>query len=350
MKRVRVLIVEDSAVVREHLRRIISSDPRLDVAGLAVDGEEAVRLVEQLEPDVISMDIQLPGIQGFEATRQIMSRRPTPIVVVSGMANREMNLSMQALRCGALAVVEKPVSATHESYQALAARLCTQLVIMSEVKVVRQRDLSTSRTEEVYRSSKPIPSSRYMMLGLVASTGGPNAIVQVLNGLGAGFPLPVALVQHMTPGFVGGFAEWLESVTPFRVVVLHGRMTLEPGTVWVAPSGSHLVVDGRSAFLNDGPPVGSHRPSGNVLFSSMARSLGSGGIGVLLTGMGDDGAVGLRELRESGGFTIAEAESTAVVYGMPAAAVNIGAAREVLPLGDVATRILTLPMTKPEGE
>ncbi len=348
MKRVRVLIVEDSAVVREHLRRIISADQRLEVAGLAASGEEAIEMVERSAPDVISMDIQLPGIQGFEATRRIMSFRPTPIVVVSGIGTEDMSLSMQALRSGALAVIEKPVATTHDGYAALASRLCTQLAIMSEVKVVRQREIAP-RQVNLRATARGAVSSRALVLGIAASTGGPNALAQVLTGLQAGFPLPIAIVQHMTPGFMGGFAEWLQTVTPFRVMVVRERVELAPGTVYVAPTGLHLAIDRRSAFLDGSAPVGSHRPSANILFSSMARTLGSAGVGVVLTGMGDDGAAGLNELKLAGGFTIAEAESSAVVYGMPAAAVKLGAVCESLPLGDIAARLLELPFETSEA-
>ena len=345
MKKVRVLIVEDSAVVREHLRRIISADPRLEVAGLAASGEEALEMVVRVLPDVISMDIQLPGIQGFEATRQIMSLRPTPIVVVSGMEAEDLSLSMQALRSGALAVIEKPVASTHEGYVALAGRLCTQLAIMSEVKVVRQRDLVPRKPEPVKRSYPSLRAgSPYIAVAIGASTGGPNALVQVLNGLGSNFALPIALVQHMTPGFIDGFSDWLQGVTPFRVQVVRGPMTMEPATVYVALTGSHLTLDGLTANVDNSPPVGSHKPSATILFSSMARTIRSAGIGVILTGMGDDGATGLRDLKDAGGLTIAESKSTAVVYGMPAAAVALGAVCESLPVTDIAGRLLELPV------
>ncbi len=344
MKKVRVLIVDDSAVVREHLRRIIDADPRLEVAGIACTGEEALEVVERVAPDVISMDIHLPGIQGFEATRRIMSVRPTPIVIVSGIEMTEINLSMEALRSGALSVVEKPVAATHDAFDALASRLCTQLALMSEVKVVRQRDLTGRKS--LVRATDPgaAITKGYSLVGIGASTGGPNAVMQVLNGLGRDFSLPVVVVQHMTPGFVGGFAEWLASVTPFSVSVIRARTNLVGGQVYVAPSGFHLTIDGLAAKLEDTPPIGNHRPSATAMFSSIARTVGRSSIGVLLTGMGEDGAAGLREIRAAGGFTIAEAESTAIVYGMPAAAVRMGAASESLPLGEIGQRIRALTL------
>jgi two-component system chemotaxis response regulator CheB len=338
MRPIRVLIVEDSAVVREHLRNIIAADPRLEVATVAGSAEEALEVLERVAPDVISLDIHLPGMQGFEAIRHIMNLRPTPIVIVSGIDAAEMNLTMEALKAGALAVVEKPVAATHEQYAAIAGRLCTQLAIMSEVKVVRQRPPSDGAPPPHF---EPRPKrSAPRVLGLAASTGGPNALAQVLAGCGPGFPLPVVVVQHMTPGFIEGFGAWLESVTPFRVHIVDRRMRLAPGAVYLAAADRHIVTDGASAWPDAREPVGKQRPSADVLFSSMARNLGAAGVGVLLTGMGEDGAQGLRALRVAGGFTIAEDESTAVVYGMPAAAVRAGAALESLPLGAIGPRLL----------
>jgi two-component system chemotaxis response regulator CheB len=344
MKPIRVLIVEDSAVVREHLRRIISADRRLQVAGMAASGEEALAVIDQVSPDVITMDIQLPGIQGFEATRRIMSHRPTPIVVVSGVGSAEVSLTMRALKAGALSVVEKPAAVTHRDYEAMASHLCMQLAIMSEVKVVRQRPQPfTGMAKEL-----PAASNLYRILGVATSTGGPGALMELLTGLGAGFPLPIVVVQHMTPGFMEGFASWLAGVTPSPLEVMERRTLLAPGRVYLAPCHRHLIIEGAFAALDDSPPIGSHRPSADMMFSSMARTAGAAGIGVLLTGMGEDGAAGLRELRGSGGYTIAEDESSAVVYGMPAAAVRIGGASESLPLSDIAPRIRELTGTRAE--
>lgn len=324
-------------MVREHLGRIISADPRLEVAGFATSGEESLDMVVHLKPDVISMDIRLPGMQGIEATRRIMAEHPTPIVIVSGVDMEAMNLTMQALRAGALAVVEKPAASTHEEYAALAGKLCTQLAIMSQVQVVRQRPVA--RRIASADSFMRTPRTAYRLLGIAASTGGPSALMQVLNGLGLDFRLPIAVVQHMTPTFLPGFAEWLARVTPFTVSIVDQPMALRPGTVYLAAPDYHMVINGLRAFCDGAPAIGGHRPSATALFSSMANSLGNAAVGVLLTGMGDDGAAGICELKRAGSYTIAEDESTAVVFGMPAAAVRLGAIHETLPLNDIATRV-----------
>jgi two-component system chemotaxis response regulator CheB len=246
---------------------------------------------------------------------------------------------MEAVKAGALSVVEKPVATSHAAYTGIAARLYTQLAIMSEVKVVRQRPSARSDRDMPLRVNGV--SSAWRLLTIGASTGGPNALLQMLGAFGGRFPLPIVIVQHMTASFLDGFARWL-SGCGLPVSVVNERVLLEPGKVYLAPGDAHVVVDAVSASPNTAPPVRGHRPAANVLFSSAARHFGSSAIGVLLTGMGDDGADGLREIRSAGGFTIAEAESTAVVYGMPAAAVSAGAVCESLPLDEIAPRILEM--------
>jgi two-component system chemotaxis response regulator CheB len=221
---------------------------------------------------------------------------------------------------------------------------------MSEVKVVRQRAFTDPSATPARRDRRPgtgpaiAPALRhpFRVLGIGASTGGPNAVVQVLSDLGRDFARPILLTQHMIPTFLAGFASWIESMSPFRTVIAHNGAVLQPGTVYLAPPDHHLEIDAERIRLTHDPVVSMQRPSATVMFRSMARTLGGAGAGVLLTGMGDDGADGLLELRRAGGFTIAEHESTAVVYGMPKAAVDRGAASECLPLGEIAPRILEL--------
>jgi two-component system chemotaxis response regulator CheB len=346
-KRIRVMIVEDSKVIRELLEHIVSHDPRLEIAGSVGSAEEALRILDRVLPDVISMDIRLPGMNGFEATQLIMSIKPTPIVVVSASVESEdLQITMNALQAGALTVLEKPVGTTSAEYDSIAGHLCTQLAIMSNVKLIRRH----AGVQPIRYMEKPPERSRasYRMLGIVSSTGGPNALVHVLGRLGPDFPLPIVLVQHITSSFLDGFAHWLETICPFSVQIVKDCAIPERGKVYLGKRDCHLRVNRGQVLAVEGNPVCGQRPSGTVLFQSMATALGSQGLGILLTGMGEDGAEGLLELRKSGGYTIAEDASTAVVYGMPAEAVRLGAVAESLPLPAIAPRILELTCSRKE--
>lgn len=346
MKKTRVMLIEDSRTVRQFLEYMIDRDPRLMVVSSVESAEAGLRELKRIVPDVISMDIHLPGMNGFEATRRIMEEQPTPIVVVTGTLQfLELQSSMKALKAGALAVVEKPVGTTHEDYKVLAEQLCTQLAIMSQVKVIRQRfnRQTGSRPKEIGQpatrkhSGHPLQSAQ--MIGIVASTGGPRALQEILGLLPADFPVPIVLVQHITANFHEGFVEWLNQTCRLSVVSAKHLQIPEAGYVYVAPPEFHLETDGRRLLLQRGDTVSSQRPSGTVLLQSMAKSLKQSALGIVLTGMGDDGALGLLDIRQMGGYTIAEDESTAVVYGMPAACARLGAVCEQLPLEEIGLRM-----------
>lgn len=343
MTKIRVLIVEDSLVVRELLKHIVGSDSRFEVVGAVESAEEALALLETARPDVISLDIRLPGMNGLDATLQIMARRPTPIVVVAAnVDDDELNIAMNALRAGALAVVEKPVGVTNAAFEAMAARLCTQLAIMSQVKVVPQR---IDRGLRFGTAEPPAPrrgGKGYSMVGIVSSTGGPQALTQVLGALGRGFPLPILLVQHITSSFLDGFVTWLSGVTPFHVRVAQPDDVPQPGTVYVPPADRHLAIKGGRLVVLDTAPVCSQKPSGSVLLSALAREYGRQAVGVVLTGMGSDGADGLLEMYRAGAHTIAQDEASSVVFGMPAAAAKLGAVREMLSVEAIAPRLREL--------
>jgi two-component system chemotaxis response regulator CheB len=357
MKKIRVLIIEDSDVVRELLRHIISGDPRLEVAGAVGNAEEAIRLLPSLSPDIITMDIRLPGMSGFQATQHIQSVYPTPIIVVSDSIEAEdLKISTNALKAGALSVVEKPVGVTHQEYAKVSKRLCDQLVIMSEVRPIRQNrnwadslpgDPSASPSNEPQKPSRrPGP---FEAVAIVSSTGGPNALMQVLNGLGEDFRLPILVVQHIAESFLEGFADWLNGVSPQTVkIAAHGEIP-SPGTVYLPPADRHLKIIRGKLVIDSGAKVCHQRPSGDILFRSMAQSLGRKALGVLLTGMGEDGAMGLLEIRNAGGYALAEDPSTAVVFGMPGAAIRLGGVDEVVPLPEIAPRVRALVTGKQES-
>ncbi len=346
MSTVRVMIVEDSPTVRQLLSHIVESDNRLALVAAVGTAEEALEKLEAARPDVVTMDIRLPGMNGFEATSLIMSQRPTPVVVISASVNADdLNISMNALRAGALTVVEKPTGSAQGDYFEVAKKLCDLLVNMSQVKVVRQRiqrPVSYPRSKPSLTLPPPPSRGPTRVVGIAASTGGPAALVSILNGLPAEFPVPILLVQHMSPSFLDGFVTWLGRSVPQGVQRARSGLTPEPGTVYVAPENCHLEVDRGSIRLVHSPPLHNQRPSATALFRSLARTYGAEAVGVLLTGMGDDGAPGLLEMVKAGAHTIAQDESSSVVFGMPAAAVALGAATEVLSLSRIPSRLLNL--------
>ncbi len=341
-KPVRVMVVEDSLTVQALLRHVIQQDSRLELAAMYATAEEALDSIANVAPDVISMDIRLPGMDGLEATRRIMSEHPTPIVVIAdAVHDATLNIAMSALKVGALSVVEKPWGPGAAAHEATVSAIATQLFIMSQVSVVRRRPLLTTWPRAPVNVDDPAP--RIGVVGLAASTGGPPALAAVLGGLPASTPWPILLVQHMGGAFMDGFAAWLDTQTALRVKIAANGERATAGTVYVAPGDRHLALSRSGALVvEDTPPVMGQRPAANVLFRSMAQFAGAKAAGVLLTGMGEDGATGLLEMRRAGAVTIAEDSTTAVVYGMPAAAFRMGAVMESLPLDIVVSRLQAL--------
>ncbi len=346
---IRVLVVEDSPTLRQLVCEVLRTDSELSIVGEARNGLEAVRLCHELQPDVVTMDIRMPEMDGFEAIRCIMDESPRPVVVLtSTMSDRELGISFKAVEAGALSVIGKPGGLPGRD--ARADRLVAEVKVMAGVKVVRRHRHLMQRVQE----SRPVATisgtdagrgrsegrrpARIIAIG--ASTGGPPAVQLILQQLPARTPVPVVMVQHISKGFVRPMARWLDGSTPLRVTVAEHGETLQAGSAYLAPDDAHLTVGiGGKAALDPSGLVGGHRPSVSVLFDSVARRYGSGAAGVILTGMGRDGADGLKAMRDAGALTIAQDEGTCVVFGMPKAAIEAGAAGEVLPLGQIGARL-----------
>ena len=352
---IRVLIVEDSPTVRLLLKALLESDPDIEVIGVAANGAEGVSMALALKPDLITMDIRMPIMDGFEATRRIMEEHATPIVVVSSSVDdADLMITFNAIQAGALDVIEKPRGLAHHNADEIRDRLIRTVKLMAEVKVIHHYRPPSPRSDALptrVASSPSFALRQALIVAIGASTGGPAALNTLFKGLPGNFPLPILVVQHMTAGFTAGLVAWLrvESRLPIKLAE-HGER-VSPGTIYFAPDSRHLEVASLGVLgLSQAPPVSHLRPSATVLFRSVAHCYGPAAIGVLLTGMGDDGAIGLQALHDGGSATIAQDELTSVVYGMPKAAVDLGAAGQILAIGDIAPAILALAQPPSIGQ
>jgi two-component system chemotaxis response regulator CheB len=346
---IRVLVVDDSPVARELMVRILGSDPDLQVVATACDGKEALDAVLRHGPDVVTMDVHMPVMEGYEATLLIMRTRPTPIVIVTASpAAGEAASAFRAEEAGALAVVRRPAGPGHADFEAEAMRLIETVKLMSEVKVVmRARPAAAAAAAVAGARPAPLPAD-VEIVAAGASTGGPVVLRTILSLLPRDFPVPVLIVQHMSPGFIHGLAEWLAGSTSLTVGVAADGERLLPGRVYLAPDGAHMGVaqGGRIALSGDDPENGM-RPSVSHLFRSAARAAGRKALGVLLTGMGRDGVEELASMRKAGSVTIAQDRESSVVFGMAGEAIKIDAA--TLVLGPEAIASVLAGLARKEG-
>lgn len=343
MPALRVLIVEDSLMVRRRLADAFSDDPAFTVVGEAGDGERALELCQRLRPDVVTMDLMLPGMNGVEVTRRIMTHCPTPIVVFSGMENRTMGLYLlDALTAGAVDAVEKPTKFVTSEW---AGELLT-----------RVKQAARTSSAHVPDHLKPEPAwpvhpPRVVVMG--ASTGGPAAVRTIVQHLPADFPLPILLVMHLSEQFEASMVDWLGKSTAFPVRHAVDGEPLPPvgrPQLILARANRHLVMREGRLLLSAEAERHSSRPSVDMLFESVARELGSRTIACLLTGMGRDGAEGMHILRRAGAMTMAQDEASCVVFGMPLEAIRLGAVRHVLPLNDIASWLDGFARRRPKAD
>ncbi len=341
-KKIRVLVVDDSAFVRRAVSRMLEGTPDLEVVGTARDGLDALEKVQALEPDVITLDLIMPNLDGIGFLRALHEQGRRIPVVVCSIASEGGEKAMAALDAGAVALVQKPTALALDTIYEIEAQIVAQVRGAAQADPARLREPPDAAAQTV--APVEVPAAAAGLVAVGASTGGPQALRYLLPQLPADFPLPVAVVVHMPVGFTGLFAEHLDSVCALTVVEAADGTPVSPGTILVAPAGIHLKfrqgANGVVAALDPEPARGLHRPSVDVLFEAAAETFGAGVVGVVLTGMGDDGTAGAKRLKEAGGRLLAEAEASCVVYGMPRSVVEAGHADRVVPLEEMPRAIM----------
>jgi two-component system chemotaxis response regulator CheB len=359
VKKFRVLVVDDSAFMRKVLENIFNADPQLQVVGHAKDGREAVSLAESLKPDVITMDINMPHVDGLQATAEIMTTNPRPIVVVSSESREGASSTLRALELGAIEFVAKPNSGIDLDMQSVREDLVRKVRMAAKVRVVRTASRiantlrsappattpassnSTPAPHRVYPAASSAPSSgldqRFPVVILGASTGGPATVMRLAPGFTADFPAAVILVQHMPAAFTTQYTAQLAEFTSIRVKEAEPNEPLQPGTLYVCPGGHHLRVTptGRLQLDASSGRINGYLPNIDVTMESAAAFAGAMTIGAILTGMGNDGTVGCQAIKRAGGLVLAQNEETCVIFGMPSEAIKAGAVDEILGIDDI---------------
>lgn len=340
---IKVLVVDDSALIRALLKEIIQADPELELVGQAPDAYVARDLIKQLNPDVLTLDVEMPRMDGLTFLEKLMRGRPMPVVMISSLTEQGSEATFRAMELGAVDFVAKPKLGIREGMQAYAEEICYKIKAASLARLIpRQAQVPTAQEPLASQGPRPIIGTE-KLIAIGASTGGTEAIKDVLLGLPADSP-GIVITQHMPPGFTRSFAERLNRMTRLNVVEAKGGERILPGHAFLAPGDKHLLVERSGANyvtrLSDAEPVRRHKPAVDPMFRSVAQCAGRNVIACLLTGMGKDGAQGMLEIRQAGGYTVAQNEATCVVYGMPREAVAIGGAEDILPLGEIAEALL----------
>jgi two-component system, chemotaxis family, protein-glutamate methylesterase/glutaminase len=343
-ERIRVLVVDDSALMRKLIPAILARDSSIEVVGTAMDGAFALKKIEELQPDVVTLDLEMPRMDGMETLRLIMLNAPVPVILFSTHSKEGGYATLKALALGAVDFVAKPKDAAAGRLEEIADQLIAKIKVAKRAvgrklpAAIVADDLPIKKKE----TRTPLPPRRVIAIGI--STGGPNALQFVLSHIPADFQSTIVIVQHMPEGFTEMFAKRLDECCALEVHEARSGDLLLAGRVLICPGNRHMMVRrmprGDMAVLSDGPPVNGHRPSADVLFHSVAQEFGLTAVGVLMTGMGDDGAEGLGAIKAAGGMTIAQSEDTCVVGGMPRAAILKGYANKIIPLDGLATFLM----------
>jgi two-component system, chemotaxis family, protein-glutamate methylesterase/glutaminase len=339
-ERIRVLVVDDSALMRKLIPAILARDPAIEVVGTAMDGAFALKKIEELKPDVVTLDLEMPRLDGMETLRLIMRSAPLPVILLSTHSKEGAYSTLKALALGAVDFIPKPVDASAGHLETIAFELIDKIKLAK--RVVGRKLPPALVFDDPKRSKKgrtgSLPPNRIIAIGI--STGGPNALQFVLSQIPADFPCAIVIVQHMPEGFTEMFAKRLDECCFLDVHEARSGDLLTAGRVLICPGNRHIMVRrmprGDMVVLSDGPPINGHRPSADVLFHSVAQEFGLTAVGVLMTGMGEDGAEGLGAIKAAGGMTIAQSEDSCVVSGMPRAAILKGHAAKILALDALA--------------
>ena len=358
MAKIRVVVVDDSALIRSMLSSLINSQPDMECVGTANDPYQAREIIRNLDPDVITLDVEMPRMDGLDFLEKLMRLRPMPVVMVSTLTERGAETTLRALELGAVDFVAKPRIGVAQGLQELGAEIVDKLRIAARARIARRAAPPPEPAPVPARGGvspagqaplvKPVPvafsrASTEKIIAIGSSTGGTEALRVVLTGLPADCPA-VLITQHMPPGFTKSFADRLNSLCRMHVKEAEDGERVLPGHAYVAPGGRHLAVARSGANyvvrIDEGAPVNRHRPSVEVLFRSVAQHVGRNALGVMLTGMGRDGADAMREMRDAGAHNVAQDEASCIVYGMPREAVAVGAVQEVLPLAQIAEHLL----------
>lgn len=331
---IKVLVVDDSPTVQVLMEHILTSDKDIEVIGKASNGVEALKFLEIMKPDVITMDINMPYMNGFEATQRIMETTPIPVIIVTALFDStDVEKTFQAIQAGAVSVVEKPVSVRNENYKDICKNIINKVKLMSEIKVIRRKFRNNKDSSKVLKIeanvNKDFINKKIVVIGV--STGGPPILKNIFSNLTESISIPILVVQHITPGFIKGLVDWLRQETKLPIhIALNGQDVL-PGHIYFAPDDYHMeIMHNGKISLNKQEKINGLRPTVSHLFKSAANVYGKNSIGILLSGMGRDGAEELKFLKEKGALTIAQNKESSIVYGMPGEAVKINAARYIL--------------------